>query len=338
MADDTKETEDAIMAQARKNLAAAESVKKQAQDEEARKNKLSANATASEKNQKAAQDMVESGTKWVLNNNLMDIDPKYWGALLGSYLGYKGSGATLNPFSQETKQAFTPQSSVTTGQPDGSLISTDAQHERQIQGRTNPDGTTGRANQTTYQFETERRAAQAAEQERIAQELREAGIILDEFGNPIVRSPGMTSTSAGVLYPTTTAHAMSADALQAAQKVAQREALINKMMAPLNYAKNLVSTPAVQGTLKGAGILGGILDTGVRAFRGDPVGATISGLTTVGSVIAPEVAIPAGMAIQYLHDNPNFSNNISSNLEKMASGNKPAPKLSQFQANPMADY
>jgi hypothetical protein len=338
MAEDNKETEDAIILAARKNIELANSIKKQAKEDEAKNKTLSENAPASVKNSKAAQEMIESGAKWALDKNLGDVDPKYWGAILGGYLGYKSSGATLNPFSQETKQAFTPQSNVTTGQPNGSLTSTDAQHERQIQGRTNPDGNTGRANQTTYQFETERRAEQAAQADKVANQLRASGVILDEHGNPIVRSPGMTSTPTGVLHPTTTAQAISSDALQTAQRAAQREALINKVLAPLTYAKDFIGTPAVQGTLKGAGIVGGLVDTGVRAFRGDPVGATISGLTTALSAAYPEVAIPTGLAIQYMHDNPQFTNNITSNLEKMASGNKPAPKLSQFQANPMADY
>jgi hypothetical protein len=96
--------------------------------------------------------------------------------------------------------------------------------------------------------------------------------------------------------------------------------------------------PVIGKTLNAAGAGANIFDVGSRVLDKDYTGAGIAGAGGVLAMLAaPEIGIPIGLSsalLNYIRDHPEFA----SNYEKMASGNKPAPTSSQFQANPMGDY
>ena len=93
----------------------------------------------------------------------------------------------------------TPQ--VQTGE--ASLLPTEAQHERGIQGTTKETGITGRASQTTYQERTHDIAEQAARMQQVRENLAKQGVLA---GGAEPQIPdfvgGKASTPAGVLAPT----------------------------------------------------------------------------------------------------------------------------------------
>lgn len=82
----------------------------------------------------------------------------------------------------------------------GGLPSGDPQATRILQGTTGDLGTTGRARQTGYNVETSQQAAAKAEAEKIAQILRQTGLVSQEAPTFFAQQPGMTSSPSGVLY------------------------------------------------------------------------------------------------------------------------------------------
>lgn len=65
-----------------------------------------------------------------------------------------------------------------------------------------------------------------------------------------------------------------------------------------NAAKSVMSNPIVRGGMAGLGVGAGGLETEHRIREGDPLGATLSGLSTVGSALSafPKTSVPGTLA------------------------------------------
>jgi len=241
------------------------------------------------------------------------------GGSLGALYGYKASGAGITPLStsfMRPSQAASAQSRwmPTPNQPtfnqfqqSGQGVPTPDQTQRILEGNTGDLDTTGRQRQTGYTAETQRLSRAQQLNEANIKQLQRSGVIAS--ADPLATSPQMTATRSGIQIPVSAANDIAtaqanvnasrqaAQAAQEAQNAAQAARAAKITGALSRYA------PIAEKTLSGLGFGGGIADTLYRLSHGDRSGATISGLTTAGSLIAPELAIPAGIAAQYIHDN-----------------------------------
>lgn len=183
---------------------------------------------------------------------------------------------------------------------ESSLIPSEAQHTRAIEGTKKDTGITGRASQTTYNLRTQQIAEEAAEKKRVMEQLRRANILSKTAPN----IPGIVaSTPAGIIAPTEAVQGLEAAAAQPAGAVASKS-------SPLwSYARRLLGLP-VKGALYGAGIGFGAVDAYNRARAGENQEAMIGGagtaaglastfvpaLTTAGALPAASVAAPLYLA------------------------------------------
>jgi hypothetical protein len=171
-------------------------------------------------------------------------------------------------------------------------------------------------------------------------------------GNPMLTNPagemGPSVFNGTIFEPLSTTRQIANEAAQAAHApVAPLPqsplSMGDKLLKAFPNAPKVVEAvkgalPVVGKTLNAAGAGFNIADVINRMVDKDYAGAGISGVGGGLAMLAvPEIGIPIGLSsalLNYIRDHPEFA----SNYEKMASGNKPAPTASQFQANPMAGY
>lgn len=162
-------------------------------------------------------------------------------------------------------------------------------------------GTTGRARETGFNVETAQRAAGAKESERLAEILRQQGVVGRGTPQVLASMPGLTASPSGVIYPRSvtppTPEPPRVSGLDRA--MARFEVLMGPGSAAMRYGLPPLAMASAAGE-------------GVRAKQmyegGDKTGATLSGLSALGalgslsSTVAP-VAVPVGlgaMAVQYM--------------------------------------
>lgn len=162
-------------------------------------------------------------------------------------------------------------------------------------------GTTGRARETGFNVETAQRAAGAKEAERIAEQLRQQGVLGRGTPQVLAQMPGLTASPSGVVYPrSVTPPAPEPPRISGLDRAITRfEALMGPQSALMRYGLPPLALASAAGE-------------GVRAKQryesGDRTGATLSGLSGLGALgalsttLAP-VAVPVGLgaqAIEYL--------------------------------------
>jgi hypothetical protein len=175
-------------------------------------------------------------------------------------------------------------------------------------------------------------------------------------GNPMLTNPagemGPSVFNGTIFEPLSTTRQIANEAAQAAHApVAPLPqsplSMGDKLLKAFPNAPKVVEAvkgalPVVGKTLNAAGAGFNIADVINRMVDKDYAGAGISGVGGGLAMLASApVGIPIGLTtalIQYYHDHPELANAIKKDFGKMASGNKPAPTSSQFQANPMGDY
>ena len=194
------------------------------------------------------------------------------------------------------------QTNVQTIPEETSLLPTEEQHARAIQGNKKETGITGRASQTTYNLRTQQIAEQSRKQKQIMEELRKLGILTGEM-KPLSEMGGLASTPSGVVGPINAVEDL-------AQTQAPKELPLSSSSPeelPLSssskfgaYVKNLVGLP-IKGALAGAGVGLGAADVYNRIAQKDYEGAKVAGVGTISPLLAPFIAsggiLPAiGMA------------------------------------------
>jgi len=209
---------------------------------------------------------------------------------------------------------------------ESSLIPSEAQHTRAIEGTKKDTGITGRASQTTYNLRTQQIAEEAAEKKRVMEQLRRANILSKSAPN----IPGIVaSTPAGIIAPT--------EAVQSLETAAQPATAAATKKSPLwSYASRLLGLP-VKGALYGAGIGFGAADAYNRARAGENQEATIGGLgtaaglastfvptmATAGVLPAASVAAPLYLAasdrLKKLQKHPELYELYESNVDPLGS-------------------
>jgi hypothetical protein len=175
-------------------------------------------------------------------------------------------------------------------------------------------------------------------------------------GNPMLTNPagemGPSVFNGTIFEPLSTTRQIANEAAQAAHTPAaplpqSPLSMGDKLLKAFPNAPKVAEAvkgalPVVGKTLNAAGAGFNIADVINRMVDKDYTGAGISGVGGGLAMLASApVGIPIGLTtalIQYYHDHPELTNAIKKDFGKMASGNKPAPTASQFQANPMADY
>jgi len=145
-------------------------------------------------------------------------------------------------------------------------------------------GTSGRARETGFNLETQRRAEQAAANEELLQKLRRGQIVGDE--NPILRMGPMTATESGIL--------VKPEALKTVPKT-KGEAIKEGIKGiPGKIGKSLSKFSRIAGPVGGIGAGYEAEEARKKFEQGDVIGGSLSGLSALSgaTAITPGVPLP----------------------------------------------
>ena len=149
---------------------------------------------------------------------------------------------------------------------------------------TTVNGVSGRARETGFNLETQRRAQQAAANEEIFKKLRQAQIIGDE--NPILKMGPLTSTNSGIEVPPS--------ALEKTPRTKTEIVQEGIKSLPKGVGKFLSKYSRFAGPLGGLGAGLEAEEARSKFERGDVIGGALSGLSAVtgATAITPGVPYP----------------------------------------------
>ena len=233
----------------------------------------------------------------------------------GLFLAKKGVEGFLDTRNEKQANAISQAVKQATAEPRGSVSVEGAPAprtatERMMQGTIDPEtGATGRARQTSYNQMTSEQSKASAANQATLDKLKRAGIITGE--NPLLQGPGFTaSTPTGIsVKPEDLPPKIAPSATSAASSVpVTGPSLLDK--AKIKFMG--IGNKAVP-LLNAYGVGSQGMDALSRGFNKDPVGATISGIGTVGSFLGtkPGPQMLPGLAVSglaeltnYLRDHP----------------------------------